>query len=247
MHLLIFGGGATDADAQAAMAAFRKLEATIGRAVTLPEGEPRIVDSAALPGLKPGFRVVTLGQCRAPGPVLAALKAIYPGAYARPLTGDALLERCPQLEGETVAAVEPAVKVGTALLSAFVLIATEEDERQQDLTSSTVGFVLVERATGQVRDLASLPGASAEATGSGPAGTEFRRCEVTAVAERAGFLVTRRCTDQRSGCGRDERTIPRAWTETQQVTVKNGQLVVSATRRAITDSSRCLTAGAEGD
>lgn len=242
MQVIIFAGGVTEADGAAALASFKKLPSV----VTLPAGEPRVVESATLPGLKPGFRVVTLGTCRAPGPVLAALKAVYPGTYAKPLLSE-VPEKCPTLGTSTIAAVEPAVKSGKLVLSAYTSTESSQDERGHDATSSTVGFVLVEKSSGLVRDVASVEGERAERSGDGPAGWEYQACTVAVTAEKNGFLVERTCADERTGCALRETSIPKSWTETQRVTVKGEALVVSGVKKVVTDRSECVAGSDEGD
>jgi hypothetical protein len=50
--------------------------------VRLAAGFPKLVESASLPGLKPGFFVVVLGQCDSLE-AFDVIKAIYPAAYSR--------------------------------------------------------------------------------------------------------------------------------------------------------------------
>ena len=86
MHLLIFSGGKTEADARRALESFDRLKTVLGRAVVLAKEHPRIVESSKLPGLTGGFWVVILGSCLAPAEALAAIKAVYPGAYSKQLS-----------------------------------------------------------------------------------------------------------------------------------------------------------------
>jgi hypothetical protein len=171
-HVIIFAGGVTEADGAAALASFKKLENTLAQAVKLPAGEPKVVDSATLPGLKPGFRVVTLGVCKTPGPVLAALKAIYPGTYSKPLT-NAEPERCPTVTEVAAAAIDPPVKAGGLVINAFTLTERGADERGRETVSGTAGFVLVEKRTGRVKSVETTEGESADRSGDGPAGWEY--------------------------------------------------------------------------
>lgn len=241
LHALIFAGGATAADAQAALASFKaELANQVDNAVKLPAGEPRVVESAKLPGLKPGFHIVTLGTCKDPAPVLAALKAIYPGVYARPLTGDVGPERCPTLvEGVEVGPLEPPVKVGPLVLSAFLTTETSKDERGRDTTSSRLGFVLTEKASGLVKDLLTLDGDTVERVGDGPAGWEYESCMSGLTPTKNGFTVTRTCTSERTGCDGGERAIPKAWSEVLKVTVAGTQLESGETKKNISSKETC--------
>ena len=246
VHVIIFAGGVTEADGAAALASFKKLENVISQAVKLPAGEPKVVDSATLPGLKPGFRVVTLGVCKAPGPALAALKAIYPGTYSKPLTNPEP-ERCPTPTEVGAAAIEPTVKVGPLVLSAFTLTESGPDDRGRELSNGTVGFVLVEKSTGLVRALETTDGDSASPSGDGPAGREYEECSAAVTPEKAGFLVARSCTDERTGCNRGERAIPKRWSETMRVSVKGDSLVISGSKKSVSEKTACVAGGSEGD
>lgn len=247
-HVLIFSGGATRQDAEAALASFKKLEDWLSTAVTLPPGEPRIIESSALPGLKPGFHVVTLGLCRDPAPALAALKTIYPGAYARALT-EPRPEACPLVrEKPALTPTEPPAKAGPLTLSAFTSEEEGEDDRGNDTTSSTLVFVLVHTPTGQVKDLASVEGQSADVSGDGPIGREYLRCTATLTTEKSAFVVTRACTNDSDACARDAKSVPKAWTETTRVTLKGEAILVGKTKKTITRSSECRSDwGEQGD
>lgn len=247
MTLLIFAGGATADDARAALTSFEKLRPLVARVITLPAGEPRVVESSTLPGLKPGFHVVTLGLCRAPADALAALKAVYPGTYARPLTGDAGPERCPTVTDAQVAAVEPTVKVGSVVVNAFTVTETSEDDRGHEVKNGTVGVVVVDKKSGLVLDAVSVEGASVSASGDGPSGREYLTCGVAVSAERAGFVVVRSCTDERTGCARKEAEIPREWTETDRVVVKGQKATTPKMKRDVTRGTPCVAGGMEGD
>ncbi|RKH37399.1 hypothetical protein [Corallococcus sicarius] len=99
-QLLIWGGGKDTAEAETALGRWqeRAKKNEWEGALKVAEGYPRIVQSAAVPGLKPGFVVVVLGACEpAAGPkVLETLKAFEPTAYARDVTWAEPLA-CPEL------------------------------------------------------------------------------------------------------------------------------------------------------
>lgn len=247
VQVIIFAGGVTEADAQAAFASFKKLEPLLAKVVTLPKGEPRIVESSTLPGLKPGFRVVTLGTCAVPGPVLAALKAIYPGTYAKPLTGDGGAESCPLLTATTATAIDPPVKVGGLVVNAFMITEASDDGRGREVSSGTLGFSLVEKSTGLVKAIAVGDGGGDSQSGDGPGGWEYQVCKAVVTAEKAGFLITRECEDEKTGCDLKQKFIPKSWTETQRVTVKGEALVVGKVKREVTKQDECMAGADYGD
>ena len=241
LHALIFAGGATPEAAQAALAAFKaKLANQVDNVVKLPAGEPRVVESAKLPGLKPGFHIVTLGTCKDPAPVLAALKAIYPGTYSKPLTGDVGPERCPTLVENTGAApLEPAVKTGPYVVNAFASTEDSKDERGRETSTSMLGFVLTEKATGLVKDLITVEGDTADRVGDGPAGWEYETCTASVTPDKNGFTVTRSCTNERTGCERGEKFIPKAWSDVTKVTVVGDMLAAGETKKSVTSKAAC--------
>ena len=237
---IVFAGGVSEADGDRALASLQKLEPFFSKIVTWAQGQPRRIETSTLPGLKPGFHVVTLGICADPSDVLPTLKAIYPGTYVKPLEGKPA-EQCPRLKTDGVAALEKTVKG----INAFE-VTTDDEDRGRALHRSTLGFVLVEKKTGEVLDTAQLDGADADQSGEGPAGTEYVECGVSVRAEKTGFVVVRSCSDERTGCRRDEDSIPRAWTETVHVSVKGTALSVSTLVRQVTSSSACEESSEEG-
>ncbi|MCY1019172.1 hypothetical protein [Pyxidicoccus sp. MSG2] len=99
-QLIIWGGGKDTAEAEASLGRWqeRAKQNEWNGTLKVAEGYPRIVPSASVPGLKPGFVVVVLGACEpAAGPkVLETLKAFESAAYARDVTWAEPLA-CPQL------------------------------------------------------------------------------------------------------------------------------------------------------
>lgn len=249
LHAIIFAGGATEADAQAALASYKgKLELYLPDVVKLPPGEPRIVQSSQLPGLKPGFHIVTFGLCKSPEPVLAAIKAFYPGAYSRPLTGDAGPERCPALaEDVTVAPIDATVNVpaqrdmdlGPQVISAHVVTTASKDDRGRDTSSSMIGFAIVEKATGRINDMITADGTSVDLVGDGPTGREYETCTPSVAAGKKGFVVTRTCVSEKTGCEKGVKAIEKAWTETTQINWLGSGLVHEPTKKTVTSKTPC--------
>lgn len=96
---LIWGGGATPDAAATALKDFRENKAA-SDLFEFTAGYPKVVESASVAGLKPGFHVVLLGVCGADESqlALAVFKALQPQVYARPVQ---ITERnCPKLKGE---------------------------------------------------------------------------------------------------------------------------------------------------
>jgi hypothetical protein len=100
-HIVILGGGKTAEDAQAWQKRWQAIEPLLSDFVTLPEGYPQLAESKNIPGLNPGFHIVVLGSCgeQELAPVLALLKPVYPGAYARPVTKP-VSGKCPSIKKE---------------------------------------------------------------------------------------------------------------------------------------------------
>jgi hypothetical protein len=94
--MLIWGGGKTKADADASMEQYKAASKDWGFFKFEP-GWPKILESAKVPGLKPGFFIVALGACFPPEaePLLAALKVLEPAIYSKPVTIETPLP-CPQ-------------------------------------------------------------------------------------------------------------------------------------------------------
>ena len=249
MQLLIFSGGKTEADAKRALASYERLKAVLARAVVLAPGQPQIVESAKLPGLTAGFWVVTLGRCHAPADALQAIKAVYPGTYAKPLTGDAGAEACPVLKGETVSALDPTLRVGDRVVRGFALEETSKDRQGNESSSTQYEFVLTDKASGEVLAITETPGGGTTGAGSeGPTGAETQTCSAAVRLAKGSLVVSRTCTSQRTSCNYQEREIPTAWTETQRVTVAGDHLSVSRADTIVTASSTCSAENSsEGD
>lgn len=216
---LVFSGGTTRADGESALASWKRLAPLFDPHVRLAAGFPKLVESASLPGLKPGFFVVVLGQCDSLE-AFDVIKAIYPAAYSRPVTGAPTLS-CPTLASEAAIAAERAsFKAPTAVVSAFSADTNAKDERDFPLRTGSVGVVLVHRKTGVVLDTLTLEGSSASTSvGSGPA-PEETACTATVSATKDRLVVTRSCRTEARDCGKLDWARVR-WTEREVVTVAN--------------------------
>ncbi len=114
--LIIADGAATQAEAEVKLDAARQAMKAWPAAFELAPGYPRVLESATVAGLKPGFFVVALGAC-ARGvlaspeqPALRAFQAWAVGVYSRPVSGVALA--CPTLRAgvKVSAEVQPVQK-----------------------------------------------------------------------------------------------------------------------------------------
>jgi hypothetical protein len=88
---LVWGGGKDAATAQEWRRRWDDEQKQIDASVSLAEGFPKVVSSASVPGLNPGFEIVLLGFCRRDEgePMRHFLKALYPFLYEKPVKVEA--------------------------------------------------------------------------------------------------------------------------------------------------------------
>jgi hypothetical protein len=103
VQIVIWGGGRTDAEAQAALEQWNREKDAVSGVLDLPAGFPRIVSSDDFPGLNPGYKIVALGLCPAErlAQPLPLVKAFQPGAYVKTVTASGDVS-CPKLAGALV-------------------------------------------------------------------------------------------------------------------------------------------------
>ncbi len=247
LHLLVLSGGTTEADAKKALGSFQRLQPVLEKGVTLAAGYPRVLESKTVPGLKPGFWIVALGACRDAKPALEAVKAAYPGAYARQLQDGAAAEACPALSRSAPAPLAEPLAVPGGAVSAAGVVEPEEDERGTDTTSTRLHFALAAK-DGTVEHVLSIWGDTVSRVGDGPAGWEYERCTAKISREAAAFVVTRECRSERTGCEPGEKRIPRHYRETVRVAVKGGRVIESKPKVESVEADECLPgASGEGD
>lgn len=242
---LVFSGGTTRADGDAALASWNRLASLVGPHVRLAAGFPKVVESASLPGLKPGFFIVVLGQCDSLE-AFNVIKAIYPAAYTRPVTGAPTLA-CPTLTSDdSISAESASFKAPTAVVNAFSVGRDSKDERDFAVRSGSVGVVLVHRKTGAVLDTLTLEGSSASTSvGSGPA-PEETTCSASVTATKDRLVVARSCHTEARDCGK-QRWARVRWTERDIVTVANERFVTQQ-RESIDEKAECRADwGEQGD
>jgi hypothetical protein len=97
VQVVIWGGGKTEAEAQAVLAEWEREREALGKAVALAPGYPKIASSEEFPGLNPGYRVVVSAVCpgsrlKEPMKILQAFRA---GAYAKAVKPKSGLAACP--------------------------------------------------------------------------------------------------------------------------------------------------------
>jgi hypothetical protein len=86
--LLVWGGGKTAQEAEAAAKDYRERSGDWEKVLRLAEGYPRVVRSADVPGLKPGLHVAVLGVCdaREGAHFTTVFDALEPRTYSREVT-----------------------------------------------------------------------------------------------------------------------------------------------------------------
>lgn len=98
---LIWGGGATPEAGQAAKAEYEKNAPELNSLLELSPGFPKVMESAAVKGMKPGFHVAVLGFCserEAMELALSVAKSVEPKVYVRAV--DVSSASCPKLKPE---------------------------------------------------------------------------------------------------------------------------------------------------
>lgn len=127
---LVWGGGKDAAVAQEWRSRWDDEQKQIDASVSLAEGFPKVVSSASVPGLNPGFEIVLLGFCRRDEgePMRSFLKALYPFLYERPVKVDTTA--CPKWADGRARTVKPPslVKVRGATLTVVEAPLAEEPD-----------------------------------------------------------------------------------------------------------------------
>jgi hypothetical protein len=127
---LVWGGGKDAAGAQEWRRRWDDEQKQVDASVSLAEGFPKVVSSASVPGLNPGFEIVLLGICRRDEgePIRRFLKALYPFLYEKPVMVEATA--CPAWSDGRARKVEPAsiVKVRGATLTVVEAPLAEEPD-----------------------------------------------------------------------------------------------------------------------
>jgi hypothetical protein len=120
VHVVIWGGGKTPESAQQSLAEWGARSAEWSTWLRLQTGYPRIVESAKVPGMNPGFHVVVLGACNEIEIVatMNVLKTLESSAYEKAATWPE--EACPVFEMKTVSPIAE-LKLPTGKLRVVVL------------------------------------------------------------------------------------------------------------------------------
>jgi hypothetical protein len=145
IQMIIWGGGDTRAEADALLKDYNDRVGTVGDfrdpAIQTRDPYPRVVESAKVPGLAPGFFIVALGTCpdEAVRPLLKLLAPLQRGVYARPIDTKKP-PQCPSLgEGwDEPAIAKSKTKDGFELTA--VVFTRSQDER--DPSDSSCGILL---------------------------------------------------------------------------------------------------------
>ncbi len=127
MELVVWGGGKTPEAAQASLAELTKRGGEWSGYLTLAKGYPKVVDSAKVEGLNPGFHIVVLGACFEPDvpEIVSLFKIFEPAVYQKTVKwpdGDA----CPASSKTRVSNVQR-VKTAGGELAAIVVSSGGED------------------------------------------------------------------------------------------------------------------------
>jgi|GEM_PF-2265375 len=136
---IVWGGGKDTTAAHESLAQWEAEKRLLGDLVTFAPGFPKIVSSATVPGLNPGFEIVLLGFCpRDEGQdERAYIKALYPSTYEKPVTGGE--SACPTWVDQKSKAVKPQRTVkGKGLTLSVVGLAMPEEPEAADLTPTPV-------------------------------------------------------------------------------------------------------------
>ncbi|HLL53924.1 MAG TPA: hypothetical protein VK447_10280 [Myxococcaceae bacterium] len=130
--MLVWGGGATRQEADAALKDYQTRSKPWRGAIELGEDFPKVLESGTVPGLNPGFFVVALGVCApdAAEEPLTAYKGIEPNVYSREVTWPALkADSCPKVgEFWTGPAIHRVKRKGLELTGVFFSFAATQGE-----------------------------------------------------------------------------------------------------------------------
>jgi hypothetical protein len=244
---LVFSGGTDRAAGDAALASWKRLAPLVEPHVRLPTGFPKLVESGSLPGLKPGFFVVVLGLCDDLS-AFDVVKALYPGAYAKPAAEAPESSRaCPTRVGAAeVTHEEGSLKTPAGVVSGASASTSADDERGFAAEEASYALVLVHPKTGVVLDTLTLAGSSrSTSVGGGPA-PEETACSATLEWAKRQVQVTRTCRTDARACFK-EPWIRTRWTERDVVTVVDARLVSRSTE-TVDEKAECRSDwGEQGD
>jgi hypothetical protein len=171
-QLIIWGGGATPAEAEKALAEWNSDKKLVAGVLDLASGFPRVVASKDVPGLKAGFHVVVLGACVGPAleKPLRAIQGLRRGAYAKPgALADAPAEACPSSKAGFQALDLERLKQGSQELS---LIGFRALDSEKSPSPWVYRFILRE-ANGTFLDAAALE--STDGVANGCEGPDYQK------------------------------------------------------------------------
>ena len=179
--LILTGAASEAAGAPLLEAAKKRVEAAKDLLAFAP-GFPKLVQSDAVPGLKPGFWIVIAGYCEK-DTVLDALKAIDSGSYSRPVKVEA--GACPKVtEGWSVKTDE--AKDASKRTLRGVLFVPDDQGHEWKLYVSLKeksGVLLAEEVLEQSKDSPCLYGGDSELKAKG----------ATLVLKSSGCMKSRGC------------------------------------------------------
>lgn len=163
LEVLIMGGGAQPADAEAALARARAEAEVLEAIAPLASGFPVVRRSDELEGLRPGFHVVLLGFC--PKQDVAArldlLRPLFPGTYSRPVKVALDGPACPQALGAVLDRTEVGLPGGGRLRAVLLAAGARTFAR---LEQTAKGGALVAARTVDVTATEAVPPSQATCT-----------------------------------------------------------------------------------
>ncbi|WNG58742.1 hypothetical protein F0U59_31415 [Archangium gephyra] len=136
---IVWGGGKDTTAAYESLAQWDAEKRLLGDLVRFAPGFPKIVSSATVPGLNPGFEIVLLGVCpRDEGrDERAYIKALHPFTYEKPVKG--VQAACPiWVEQKSKAVNLQRTVKGKGLTLSVVELAWPEEPEASDLSFTSV-------------------------------------------------------------------------------------------------------------
>jgi hypothetical protein len=189
---IIWGGGKDAAAAKESLRRWEEEKKLLGDALTLPAGFPKLVSSASVPGLNPGFEIVLLGYCGRDEATAARrfLKALYPFVYEKPVQVEA--PTCPKWSGEhqeyVVEAPTTLKAKGATLTLAVAALKSDADQPIGVALTTRRVRVVARDNTHKLLDVFEV-----DDTQSGT-GMRSVGCDTSVAVKKSAVVLERTCT-----------------------------------------------------